>query len=63
MCEMGMGLRFGAWGAGAVSTVWRGENTVHSAVVKRCALSRCSSFVFMLSLDSGEKAPVFFFEL
>lgn len=62
-CEMGMGLRFGPWDAGAASTAWRGENTARNAVVKRCALSRCSSFVFMLSLDSGEKAPVFFFGL
>ena len=45
-CEMGIGLRFGPWGAGAASTVWRGENTARNAVVKRCALSRCSSFVF-----------------
>ena len=62
-CEMGMGLRFGPWDAGAASTAWRGENTARNAVVKRCALSRCSSFVFMLSLDSGEKALVFFFGL
>ncbi len=62
-CEMGMGLRFGPWDAGAVRTAWQGENTARNAVVKRCALSRCSSFVFMLSLDSGEKAPVFFFGL
>lgn len=61
--EMGMGLRFGSWDAGAASTAWQGENTARNAVVKRCALSRCSSFVFMLSLDSGEKAPVFSFEL
>ena len=40
-----------------------GENTARNAIVKRCALSRCGSFVFMLSLDSGEKAPVFFFGL
>ena len=45
-CEMGMGLRFGPWDAGAASTAWRGENTARNAVVKRCALSRCSSFVF-----------------
>ena len=62
-CEMGTDLRFAPWGAGAASTAWRGENTARNAVVKRCALSRCSSFVFMLSLDSGEKAPVFFFRL
>ena len=48
-----------------VQRVQRGEekNTARNAIVKRCALSRCGSFVFMLSLDSGEKAPVFFFEL
>ena len=45
-CEMGMGVRFGPWGAGAASTAWWGENTARNAVVKRCALSRCSSFVF-----------------
>ena len=45
-CEMGIGLRFGPWDAGAVSTAWQGENTARNAVVKRCALSRCSSFVF-----------------
>ena len=45
-CEMEMGLRFAPWGAGAASTAWRGENTARNAVVKRCALSRWSSFVF-----------------
>lgn len=62
-CDTGKGLRFGSWDAGATRTVRRGENTARSAVVKRCALSRCSSFVFMLSLDSGANAPVFSFEL
>ena len=62
-CEMGMGLRFDPWDAGAASTAWWGENTARNASQRRCALSRCSSFVFMLSLNSGEKAPVFFFEL
>ena len=61
--DTGMALRFGSWDAGATRTVRRGENTARSAVVKRCALSRCSSFVFMLSLDSGANAPVFSFEL
>ena len=48
-----------------VQRVQRGEekNTARNASQWRCALSRCSSFVFMLSLDSGEKAPVFSFEL
>ena len=61
--DTGMGLRFGSRNAGATRTARRGENTACNAIVKRCALSRCSSFVFMLSLDSGEKAPVFFFGL
>ena len=38
-CDMGMGLRFGTWDAGATRTARRGENTVRSAVVKRCVLS------------------------
>jgi hypothetical protein len=62
-CEMGMGLRFAPWDAGAASTARWGEITARNASQWRCALSRCSSFVFMLSLDSGEKAPVFFFGL
>ena len=62
-CEMGTDLRFAPWGAGAASTAWRGENTARNAVVKRCALSRAVRSFFMLSLDSGEKAPGFFFGL
>lgn len=48
-----------------VQRVQRGEekNTARNASQWRCALSRCSSFVFMLSLDSGANAPVFSFEL
>jgi len=33
-----MGLRFGSRDAGATRTARRGENTVPSAVVKRCTL-------------------------
>lgn len=59
------GNRFALWpmGCGCSEYSAGGENTARNAIVKRCALSRCGSFVFMLSLDSGEKAPVFFFGL
>ena len=36
--DTGMGLRFGSRDAGATRTARRGENTVPSAVVKRCTL-------------------------
>lgn len=57
VCALAHGMR--------VQRVQRGEekNTARNASQWRCALSRYSSFVFMLSLDSGEKAPVFFFGL